>query len=410
MELAETLVVLLVIQVVLGLFVLVRINKGLYLQDIRMFVVGAFGLYSLFWPIVYLLFSSSVDNAFIETIVAYNLAIFGFNLITIIKKRSWPKETMMKKERNNYIILLLSLFLLVAFSFYFMYSKGVAVFRFGEGMTSRSEYSESLSQLWVVLSYTIAIFCNYLIFSFSNLGRKKKVLLLSIILFYILYQISLGNRSEYATIVFFSLCYYLCFKNKHLNLRLMVALAALFVFSFYITIFRDDNTRNLDNNETVELAMQSNEFIYPMQTTYYTIKNNWPLRFGETYFLLPIQIAIPRVLYPKKPDTLGGEFVEKTFGKGYMGFAYTPVTEAYLNFGILGPFLVYFILGLFLDKQICRIKKHGVDFKYLFLYGIVFNFSRGDFASIMYLVFISFLAYKLLCVLSKNSRNKAIVK
>ena len=109
---------------------------------------------------------------------------------------------------------------------------------------------------------------------------------------------------------------------------------------------RDASTRDMTGNEAVQMALQSNEFVYPMQTTYYTIKDYWSYRFGSTYLILPVQVLIPRAIYPGKPDSLGSEFVKKTFGPDWMAFAYTPVTEAYLNGGCLGIIIVFFCYHL----------------------------------------------------------------
>ncbi len=75
---------------------------------------------------------------------------------------------------------------------------------------------------------------------------------------------------------------------------------------------------------------------------FYT-KIQWDYRFGSTYTLLPVQIAIPRAIYPNKPPTLGTEFIYKIMGPGGQGYAYTPVTEAYLNFWYIGPYYCIFV-------------------------------------------------------------------
>jgi hypothetical protein len=138
-----------------------------------------------------------------------------------------------------------------------------------------------------------------------------------------------------------------------------------------------------------------------MQTTFYILKDNWSYRYGSTYFFLPIQVLIPRIIYPSKPSTLGDEFTKKTFGAGFQGFAYTPVSEAYLNLGILGPLIVFFFVAFFLDYLV-KINSNSLSYTYFMFYGLVFDFCRGDFASIFYAFFIMyFIGYKFVFFLSK---------
>ena len=142
-------------------------------------------------------------------------------------------------------------------------------------------------------------------------------------------------------------------------------------------------------SDAFKIVLASNEFVYPIQTTAYIINDSWNLRFGMTYIILPLQILIPRFIYPNKPSTLGGEFIEKTFGDNYMGFAYTPVSEAYLNFGVIGPFIMMSILA-YIFTLIIKKGHNGLGFYYFLLYSFVFDFCRGDFSSIFYALLITY--------------------
>ena len=358
-------VYILVSQYLLAFFILIRLDKGLCGHDIRLLFLSVMALYSLFWPLVSLAFQFPVitDVAFSYTLICYNLALFAFNLVLVIKRRPWRGRGIARQHKGRFALSILFFVILVFFSMFYMYSRGVPIFSFGEGMLARKEYFENVEQSWVVLSFTISGVCCFLIYYFSQLTKIQKVFLLSFITLYFIYQISLGNRNEIVVIVFFSICCILVRRNKSLNIKLLLVFFLLFVFSFYITLIRDSSTRDAEGSEATELAIQSNEFMYPMQTTYYTIRDNWELRYGETYFILPIQMMIPRILYKEKPASLGTEFIEKTFGKGWFGYAYTPVTEAYLNFGYLGPFMVFFLFSLFLDHLIKNANKKGVNFR-----------------------------------------------
>ena len=236
-------------------------------------------------------------------------------------------------------------------------------------------------------------------FHFKLLKPRHKLIFIACLLFYVAYQVSLGNRREYTTIILFFICYYLCIKRQPLKLKLFIFILAAFIGSFAITLVRDSNTREMQGSEAVQIALVSNEFIYPQQTTYFTLMQDWDLRFGYTYTILPIEIAIPRSLYPNKPPTLGTEFMYRLGGS--QGYAYTPVTEAYLNFGYIGPFLIFMLLGAGANKLIRRTNKNGITFLYIISYAYIFDFCRGEFSSVSYSLFFIYLSYKAIRKISK---------
>ena len=405
---SSLLVVILIAQFVAAFVYLWKQDGGVYLQDIRVFFLLCFALYTLFWPITMVgLGTVDGDSSFTQTVLAYNLAVLGFNLVLFISRKKWSAKAnfAIDKGRNSFWMGIGFLFLLVAYSFYFMYSKGVPVFAFSSFSLDRLDYFQNVDQLWVILKFIIASAASYLIFYIKKLNTIQRVALFSIIGFYILYQVSLGNRNEYALIVFFTIGYFLAARKKPISLKIMLVLLVLFISSFWITLMRSESSRNLKGNQAVELAVRSNEFMFPIQTTYYIIKDKWPYRYGETYTIHVIKQIIPRSWQKDKPQSLGSEFIAKTFGSGWSGWAYTPVTEAYLNFGIFGPFIIYFIIGLIMNSLTTEVWKKGLTFKYLMAYSIIFNFCRGDVSSTIYMVLFLWLTY---LVMKKIVPNRGV--
>jgi len=406
------LVVILILQFIAAFVYLWRVNRGLFLQDIRVFFLLSFALYTLFWPIAKSIIGLSLDeNAFNQTVIAYNLAILGYNLVLFFNNKKWDPDVAIMDERYKvgYNIGIAFLSFLVMYSIYYMYSKGIPIFAFSSFNVDRLEYFESVSQLWVVLKFIVAGVSTFLLFQFRNLSRLQKIILLSIIGLYILYQISLGNRNEYVLIVLFAVGFVLSYRKKAISIKGILVLLVLFAFSFYITIMRNAEAQGNTTDENIQLVMQSNEFMYPVQTTYYTIKDDWPLRYGETYVILPLKIIIPRSLQTDKPMSLGSEFVVKTFGAGWSGYAYTPVTEAYLNFGLFGPFIIYVIIGLILNSFVEDVCKNGITYKYLVAYSVIFNFCRGDVASTIYMLLFLWLTYLVMKMLIQKKKIKVTV-
>lgn len=385
-----------------GILYVIRLDKGFYLQDLRLFFLLSFSLYSLFLPIGQCVFPEILNyNADImsRTIWLYATAVIGFDIMIVKYKTPWRNAGFSYPRNKSFKFIIIALVILVAYAFYYMYSQGVTTFALGESMDDRSVYGEAVHQSWIVLAIVVATFFNYLLFHFKLLKPRYKLIFIACLLFYVAYQVSLGNRREYTTIILFFICYYLCIKRQPLKLKLFLFILSAFIGSFAITLVRDSNTREMQGSEAVQIALVSNEFIYPQQTTYFTLMQDWDLRFGYTYTFLPIEIAIPRSLYPNKPPTLGTEFMYRLGGS--QGYAYTPVTEAYLNFGYIGPFLIFMLLGAGANKLIRRTNKNGITFLYIISYAYIFDFCRGEFSSVSYSLFFIYLSYKVIRKLSK---------
>ena len=407
------LVIILIAQFILSYIILLRLDKGFYFQDIRVAFVSIFALYTLFWPISAELLNFSLDNrAFNLTILSYNLAILAYNIVLITKRSRWLANANISctQTKRSFLWGIFLLAGLIFYSIYYMYSKGIPIFAFNNIDFERMEYTRNVNQVWVILKFLIAGVGGYLVFYYNQLNLFGKISVIGLLALYIVYQVSLGNRNEYVIIILFILCYWLCKRKRELNIKWLSILLALFAFSFYITIMRSEDSKELKGNEAVQLVAQSNEFMFPIQTTYFTIKDNWELRYGETYVVLPIRTIIPRSLQKDKPESLGSEFISKTFSSGWSGYAYTPVTEAYLNFGIFGPFIIFLLVGLLLNSLVVEVRKKGVTYKYLIAYSIIFNFCRGDASGTIYMILFMWLSYLVMKIIVPNKVSRERVK
>ncbi|MEO5579573.1 MAG: hypothetical protein ABIR58_02875, partial [Gemmatimonadaceae bacterium] len=84
---------------------------------------------------------------------------------------------------------------------------------------------------------------------------------------------------------------------------------------------------------------------------------------------------------------------------GLMGFAYTPVTEAYLNFDWAGPFLVFAILSIGMMKLVRSAEHHPGLYFIAFAYTLDFN--RGDFGGTFYSLTVVAVAYSIMQFVSR---------
>jgi hypothetical protein len=132
----------------------------------------------------------------------------------------------------------------------------------------------------------------------------------------------------------------------------------------------------------IELVVTQNEFVSPIYTLMHYVTNHRPLRWGFTYLSVPGQF-VPRAIWPDKPESLSLQFMRDAFGSvGLMGYAYTPVTEAFLNFAWVGPFIVFAVWSIVLVKLVRRADANpGL---YFICYALVIDFHRGEFAGTFY--------------------------
>lgn len=80
---------------------------------------------------------------------------------------------------------------------------------------------------------------------------------------------------------------------------------------------------------------------------YYTKKLKVPdqLFYGSTYVKM-FTLLPPLFMYPGRGNSIDEEFAEEYLQGGYGGFAFSGVTEAYINFGYYGNLFVFMLMGL----------------------------------------------------------------
>ena len=100
-------------------------------------------------------------------------------------------------------------------------------------------------------------------------------------------------------------------------------------------------------------ALLDSEFRYPFETLAFYVEFPPELQFGQTYLLRFPQYLIPRALWQGKPHSLSEEFLRDLVGTtNFQGFAYSPAMEVFINFGWIGPALVFTLVSLFLSKLV----------------------------------------------------------
>ena len=100
------------------------------------------------------------------------------------------------------------------------------------------------------------------------------------------------------------------------------------------------------------------EFVAPATSLFFYMESNLRYRLGKTY-INGLLAPIPRIIYPgQKPIDIHREYseqmanVDEVDASRVVGLAMVPAAEAFLNFGWVGPFLVYFSYGCLLGVLI----------------------------------------------------------
>ena len=361
-------------QFFLGLSILRLIDGAWVFQDIRLFFLIFLFLYGGFLPVAAVLEGGGVTGGLAGAACMYGTAMFAFNLVQWWFRWPWhdvPGSAFARIRPSfaNAVLVLLGF----ASIGYYAVSRGVH-FSF---TIDRSQVRFIVTQTWVVSMYVLNGFVMYMIAGWAQLGKKPRVILAVSVTAFIALQISLGNRRDFMPMLIF-LAGIIATKRHAVVRTGTVALAGLaFVAMTIIGVLRQvfENPMLLAGNLS-DLLVNQSEFVSPIQTLMYYVQKDRPLRLGWTYFSAP-SMFIPRVLWPEKPESLSLQFMRDAFGTlGLMGYAYTPVTEAYLNFGWVGPFMVFALLSLAMTKLVKHADVHpGL---YFICFSLTVDFNRGD--------------------------------
>ncbi len=241
-----------------------------------------------------------------------------------------------------------------------------------------------VSQLWVVTSLVMASLCCFGVYVFPRLGKLAKVVVLCAIVGWILFHLGMGNRRDFTPVLMFALGYYSCRRNLGLRPLHIAALGLLLLGFLYAGIVRLDAATGLNRIQILQMAATQNEFAVPIETAaFYANNPDCRFRMGETYIVRPLQYFVPRNIWEDKPMSLSMEFLLDSVGTTrWQGYAYTPVTEAFINFGWAGPLCAMILLCILLT--LLAVKWRKKVWLYLLLFSAIPDFNRGEFATMVY--------------------------
>ncbi len=193
-------------------------------------------------------------------------------------------------------------------------------------------------------------------------------------------------------------------KQIKLNMRSLFIIFSIYIFFTFIANVRWIFPFLLRNQMSLKDAINwivehisfewvlpaKNEFAGPYFTLLYSLKYPQGKMYGTSYLSSLIH-WLPRSLYPgEKPLTIAQEFalqIYKQFTPGresVIGWGYSPVAEAFNNFGSLGVLFIFVILGFMLGylEKIRHKGSAGLVIYAVFLPEVI-NLNRINFSSVV---------------------------
>jgi oligosaccharide repeat unit polymerase len=268
------------------------------------------------------------------------------------------------------------------------------IFRYQGTSLIRAQFAEFVADYYRIF---LIVGTSLLTFSLMRGYKSKiKVYFFLILLGSIIYfQILIGNRREVFYIIILLSPYLLqkvSFKITNVKIYLLAIL--LFIGFQYIALYRAGfQIENYSKKEIVENMLGAFDGNAPFATICYYLQTNVrEYKWGATYIINP-PYAILGYLF-KMPDYMLAS-PAKYFAQDYysglpyiIGWAFSPITESFINFGWAGSFLFGLLFSLFLIRFTLLFQK-SVSYPLLVLSGFVI--TRGDFTGFFAEIILSFL-------------------
>jgi len=361
---------------------LLRLYDGRWaIQDIRLFFALFLFLYGAALPLIVLFGVAQPVAGIAGAGYMYGTAFVAFNLVQWWYKepfRDIPREVFERVAPSPLNIIVLGFAFLAVIMYAF--SRGVSIgLRIDRGQTQFLG-----TQLWVVMIFVVNGLTMFMFAGWSALSRLEKFLLVAMLGLFIVFQLAMGNRRDFLAMFIFLTAVVMTKRKSVVRLTTVIAGFVAFAAFMAIGIIRQvfEDAALLVRYNPLEIILTQNEFVTPIYTLMHYVNNVRPLRWGVTYLTAPTQF-IPRAFWPDKPESLSLQFMRDAFGStGLIGFAYTPVTEAFLNFSWVGPFIVFAILSILMVKLVRNAERHSG--LYFILFALVVDFQRGEFSGIFY--------------------------
>lgn len=329
----------------------VAIRSGFLLQSLSS---------TFLWVFFYIFISASLINK---------------TTVNVVKYYAGAKHNSLGK----YIFAFIGLLLLAVYISIFIYS-GVANLI---GVKSRAEIvgAFEVGKVWII-QYIFACWVMVLLSQYAShtgfFGKSKwfSIFCIGIIIGFIYFYIQIGNRRELVIIAIFSLAIFSIFHKQKYIFKIFYV---LFPGLIYYGLSRSGEADAIVDRSEIDILLNLiGEFVYPNFPLINSIESHSSKLFGASYLATPFTF-IPSFDLWDRPKSLALDFAA-SYAQGVMGFAYTPMGEAYINFGYFGV-VIYPIL-LVMTIKLILIYSNKFPVFVLIPFAFAMDVARGEFSSI----------------------------
>jgi hypothetical protein len=195
------------------------------------------------------------------------------------------------------------------------------------------------------------------------------------------------------------------FYKRKIGLFKAIGAGLIIVTSFYMLgVVRNIGFSNASREDIVNAAATIDPLYGEFGTSYSVFGRALDLGisddflFGESYTVGPVLNLVPHALWSNRPDNLAIAFSKRYFNTDHLteGLGFSPVLEAYLNFGRFGIVLVFAVFYTIITQLYDRHQSGRMRSVMLMAFAlpVIINWNRIDISTAfkMYSGFI-FMAY-----------------
>jgi hypothetical protein len=377
---------------------LLRLYNGVWVfQDLRLPMVVFLFLYGFSLPAISVL-QGTTTPGLTEATLLYGTAFVGFNFVQWWFKQPWhdvPASALawVRPTFANAALVLFGFLGVVGYA----WAKGTRHFL----TLDRTQMTWLYTQTWVVSMLLMTGFVMYMFAGWPSLTRNARRLVALTVLAYVIFHLGLGNRRDFLAMFLFLVGMLASRRRSVIGFRTMLVAFVAFAGFMAVGVVRQIRSApwTLYTMSPFAMVASQNEFVMPIQTATYYMSIDRPFLLGMTYLEAP-GAFIPRVLWPEKPIGLSTQFNRDKFGDVIVpGYAYTPITEAYINFSFVGPFIVLSLISL----ATVFLVRHARDrpLLYFLCFALVLDFNRGESAGVLYSLVVIGAAFALMRMVSQ---------
>lgn len=376
-------IIFFVSSIFLGYYVVKDKYGDIYINNKEFLLIIFTFLYGIHNPIVNYVENGGMERHIYQSMLLYASVIPSF-LLGILCLRNSKKIESQTSQKLDVRLLLLVLVGLILYKTYFFIS--IDMFFSLEGKNRYSVF-QHITQMEVVINMVISGIFLYFIYYYTTISKNIRILITILLCYYIILNLGAGNRRDFIPMLLGIFWLYSEMKKTKMRYyHIIFIFICIFIFNLLGGI-RGIFEGRVQMNDLLVNSASRNEFYHPFHTLSDEVKlysqnpNEYPFLYGKSYIQHPLEMLIPRAYYLDKFQSLSRVYMLKFHNESEYAMAYTPVSEAFVNFGVCGVAVFFFIAGILVSY----ITNYGRE-EYNFLYFCtLIDFCRGEFFGMLFM-------------------------